>query len=286
MEIFDIIKNLETDEEIENFINHRLSMIENDEHKTIGINTDTSVYRKLLTENIIINLAGHVDIKNWRVKYKKQGSLIIDDNNIYKYLIKASKEYNNIYEAVYRAVKEYGASKFTNDTIRDLLYYCFSGPFNRPLSIKVLHYLKQTLCTERAGIAHNMFKFLGIESDYAMCRCKIPCEPPTNAFHTFNIIYPEGRDKYAIIFDSSFSLKILPSLYYLDNDKKEEFLSNQNVLLTTNDIVETIKKLLNRNIETEHPDVEYLLLKDGHIKTLIESAWPEDAKKYIYKNRY
>ena len=280
MEILDIMKNLQTDEEIEKFITYRLSMLENDEHKTIGINTDTSVYTKLLNENIKINLIGRIIIINNRVNASKFGSLMFDDNNIYKYLIKASKKYDNVYEAVYNAIKAYGTSKLSNSKIRDLIYRCFSSTTDKALSIKVLHYIKQTFCTERSGIAHNMFKFLGIESDYVVIGLY------NNHFHSFNIVYPEGREKDSLLYDATCTLGNLPKMYCLEETAKNDLLSNKSVTLTNYNTMETIKKMTNQEIYLEDDNTKYTIFKDGQLKTLVDYVYPERAKKLIYKNRY
>lgn len=283
MEIFEIIKKLSSKKEIDDFVKLRLNMINNSEIKEIGIETDTNCYKKLLNEKIKVNTTCNIYTEDNVITDCIIGSVVFDDNNIYKYLIKAIKKSDNVYEAVYKATKKYVSNSFIPNSIiektRNDFYARFSGCNNKPLSIKLLRNVKLSMCTEMAGIAHNMFRFLGIESDMITPGICIP------NIHSYNIIYPEGRDKYAILCDIQSSGGSLPKMIYLDDNKRNDLFLNKLIIVGTEDIIKAYKVLINANIKSYGSDSKYVIPKDAYIKTLMEYKYPEKAKELVYRTK-
>ena len=74
------------------------------------------------------------------------------------------------------------------------------------LSIKEFHKNKYAFCSENTGLAHNIFKILGIDSQFVIGKRNYEN-------HAFNIIFPKGYgNSPAVLFDSSYSIVFTNSL--------------------------------------------------------------------------
>ena len=74
------------------------------------------------------------------------------------------------------------------------------------LSIKEFHKNKYAFCSENTGLAHNIFKILGIDSQFVIGK-------RNDENHAFNIIFPKGYgNSPAVLFDSSYSIVFTNSL--------------------------------------------------------------------------
>ncbi len=254
---FEKIKTLK-DEEIDEYINHRLSLLKNKEQKEIGLNTDQTIVNELLDENIIVNISA--DSKEaGEFAYVYFASLVFDDDEMYKYLIRAVRNADNPYDAVINASDEYlnmndPRREDGNMTtfMRDTFYKYFSLGPQKPLSIKTFHKHYFAICSEVAGVVHNMFKFLGIDSDYIIGNIN-------GNSHAFNIVYYFGRDKKAIMVDASRCYKQLPTMVLLGDEEKQSLLPYGQITIDDNDVKKAYMEMFGMKIDCDKFEDSYAI---------------------------
>ena len=288
--LIDKIKNLE-ENEIDSFISSRVSVLENKENKTVGLNTDNSIYSGFLDNKIKVNVTceyipveGFIDTSF--------GSVVFDDNNIFKYLIKEVKDNDNLYTAVIKATKKYlfldhMDRRFNHlEKLRSNMYHEYSATMNKSLSIETFHKNKSALCLEVSGVVQNMFKFLGIDSDYVIISelNKVVAKDSKLELHAFNVVYPEGRDNEAILFDVSNLTDKRPLVSILSEEQKNDLLSNKKIVVTNEQINNSYRMVLDEEINWKRKTEEYLSLRDGYPETIIKNNNPFTIqRKLIFK---
>lgn len=249
MDIIEKIIYLE-DEEIDGFINERLLELKNDEEKIVSFNSANYIYDGFFDEKVRINTMSSIADKKRKVTLKFAG-FKIDDNNLYKVLIDNCRKINNPYLAVTFAVDEYlglrDESRSNDDSLaklstkRSLLYKALLGK-EHAVSIDFISNNKLAFCSEISAVAQNMFKFLNIESDYVTGL-------KNKQDHSYNIIYPWGREKEAIIFDACRIGKSDTHLYLVNNEKKTKLFSGETVEFLNEDIEDAIYKLFDSTVK-------------------------------------
>ena len=76
-------------------------------------------------------------------------------------------------------------------------YMTYAFHKDKKLSIKTVAENDVAFCSEKSGMAHNMFKFLGIDSD-------VVCGARGTKMHAYNFIYPNGyRNEPMVLYDPS-----------------------------------------------------------------------------------
>lgn len=295
MNEFNIIKNLKNNKDIEQFIKYRLFYLGNKDRKRIGMGTGITVFNGFLDDKITYNIGAIVNDKTEEIEVLNK--LVFDDNNIYKELIRTIRKnsgdqyLDDPYHAVHIVVRKYlssvAVSKRPNklDKKRHLVYASHNIFSSKPVSLKSFHRNKLSMCTELAGASHNLFKFLGIDCDLvAAGTTNNVNDPKTYELHAFNILYPDGRDTYAIIFDSAFTSNEMknPTIFYIDKETKEDLLSYKRVSVNEKDITKGHKKLLNTLVACMPVEAEYSIFKDAYIET-ITSLNKEENKKLVLK---
>lgn len=133
-------------------------------------------------------------------KYKCP-DLIYDYNQPYIDLIKRIKGKNInillIMNEIFYVINNYANLGSSMELIRGLTYLSAISS-NRKVSIKEIFDNECTFCSERSGLAQNMFKLLGIDSE--IITGYRDDEP-----HAYNIVYPKGLgNEPMFLFDSSF----------------------------------------------------------------------------------
>ena len=285
MFIFEMIKSLQTREEMKALIKYRLSSLDTKRVLEIGAGTKTSVFKNYVNKNTKVNASCELilDDNNYNIKNVFYGSVRFDDGKIYKYLIESVKENDNPYDAVYQVIKKYSptpksAEEASNKMeLREITYTRLSGRRNKTLSIKLLHFMNGMACVENAAIVHNLFMFLGIESDYVICG-----ETLSNP-HSFNVIYPEGRDKYAVLYDASLSTGEHPIMFLLDEERKQKLFSNEEISVSKEDVSMAYKKLLGSDYEFTLFNDSYYIFKDTSPISMVEYNKSKNAKKLELK---
>ena len=286
---FDTVKDFIAPSEAKEFIEKRLKELTDSEKKEIGLATNTSVYENFISPNIKVNVESKLSLSisptRGEISTKSIGSVRFDDPNMYWDLVNAVRMARDPYEAVYKAIKDYFVSKRVDKKPdkklkkRELIFKRFSYNDNIPVSIKKISKAKLARASEKAVAVHNMFKFLGIESDcvingYAVVNGK-------GGPHSFNVIYPEGRDKYAIIYDTSNECNAdYPVMYYLNEEKKQGLFENKEVSLNSDNVTAAFFTTLNYKAYFLEPGTDtYMIFKDGAPETIIAYEHPAIAKK-------
>ena len=284
MNMISLIKGLKKDE-INDFVDSRVSELKNKEEKEIGFNTDITVYDGFLDENVRTNVSCEFLVVDGYIE-NYIGSIVFDDKEMFEGLVNEVIDNDNICIAITKAVNKYLSldsrySKYRGipqyQSMRSEIYHSYSSSMNKPLSIKLFHDNKAAMCAEVAGVTQNMFKFLGIDSDYVVIG------EENDDFHAFNIVYPNGRDNKAVLYDFSNRSNGYPLICVLDDEKKEQLLSNKKIKITREEIHQTY----HRDINWKHKDIEYSIFKDGNPKTIVESKKPFTIeRKLVFKNIY
>ena len=279
MNIISLINDLKK-EDVNNFIDERLSVLNNKEEKEIGFNTDITRFDGFLGFTQKVNVTCEYLLVDG-VMETYNGSIIFDDKEMFKVLINEVKNNTCLYDAINSAVNKYlslnDISRRNNsfEKTRSMLYHQYSASMNKPLSIKLFHNNKSASCAEVAGVTQNMLSFLDIESDYVILG------EENNSFHAFNIVYPNGRDSVALIYDFSNISDNRPLICIIDEDKKNKLLSNEKIIVTEEEIAKTFGK----DIKWKQKETEYLIFKSGNPKEIAEYKKPFTIeRKLVYKN--
>jgi len=210
------LPELNTDEEILQFVLSRLNELEKEsEEKTVGQNYGNS-FRDYISIKVHFKPTEGID-------GKECPDLVYDDRKPYCDLIKSIKEtggYNlqTLLTAVFYLLHEY----LPND--RDLWtrFQLYNSNTSGRISIKEVKDKKAGYCSETAGLAQNLLKFLGIDSEFTS-------GTKNGGPHAYNVLYPNGYDNEPmVLFDPSDFISFVngnnkKSFAFYDILKKEEY---------------------------------------------------------------
>lgn len=185
-EVNKVISELNTDEDILQFVLLRLSELEREsEEKTVGQNHGNG-FRDYISSKVHFKPAEGTD-------EKECPDLVYDDIKPYIDLIKDIKEaggYNpqTILTTIFFLLNEYLPNN------RDLWerFQLYKSNTSGRISITEVKDKKAGYCSEIAGLAQNMFKFLGINSEFAS-------GTKNGGPHAYIIVYPEGYDNEPMV---------------------------------------------------------------------------------------
>ena len=204
-EINKTILSLQTDEEIIDFVKKRIQELEEKSiETTVGQNYTTS-FEEYISEKTHYK-AGE------KLQDAECPDLVYDDITPYINLIKAIKQnswYNELtlFSTVFFEVYNY----LPSDDIGLGRAFTYLGNKGKRVSIKQIRDNACAFCSEKSGMAHNMFKFLGIDSE-------VVCGYRDSERHAYNIVYPNGYgNEPMVIYDPSFFVN------FVMNDKKLSF---------------------------------------------------------------
>ena len=112
-------------------------------------------------------------------------------------LIKAIKEGDWYDERLLFSIIFFEIHKYLPEGIKFIRAFTYLQNKDKRVSIKEISNNACGFCSERAGMAHNMFKFLGIDSE-------LVCGYRDKEKHAYNIVYPNGyNNEPMVIYDSS-----------------------------------------------------------------------------------
>lgn len=239
----DILKQiieLKTDEQIEYFIINKTFLLElSSEKKTVGQNY-TDSFRDYISKKI--HFKPSPDFEEGKCP-----DLIYDDLEPYFNLIKLIKQ-NNCHDITHLllliniTIYEY----FNPNSIKskkDLIiarYTTYLSNKDKSLSIKIIKKNGIAVCSEISGLAHNMFKFLGIDSEFV-------CGSLNDEYHAYNFIYPNGYDSEpTILIDSTNFFD-----YTLEKNEYEQFISGKPLTINSKNNLTYIFGLKNVNTYLE-----------------------------------
>jgi hypothetical protein len=188
------IYELRSEEEIDEFVNKRLLELEqNSTEKTVGQNYTDSFSDYISSK---VHYKAGTDFGD-----SECPDLLYDDNTPYINLVKsliANKYYNDftLLTTIFYEVYNYLPSDL-NRLKRGLIYM---ENINGELSIKTVREERIAFCSEKAGMAHNMFKFLGLDTE-------VVCGYRNEEGHAYNLFYPKGYGTTPVIlYDPSFHI--------------------------------------------------------------------------------
>lgn len=196
-EINKTIFSLQTDEEIIDFVKKRIQELENKSiETTVGQNYTTS-FKEYISEKTHYKAGA-------KFHDAECPDLVYDDITPYINLIKAIKKDNwynelTLFSTIFYEVSEY----LPNDDIGIGRAFTYLANKGKRISIKQISNNDCAFCSEKSGMSHNMFKFLGIDSE-------VVCGYRDSEPHAYNIIYPNGYgNEPMVIYDPSFFINFI-----------------------------------------------------------------------------
>lgn len=185
------IFELQTDGDIIKFVDERLSELEtNSQEKIVGQNY-TDSFQDYISQKIHYKAAEKFDDSECP-------DLVYDDKTPYINLIKEIKKsawYNELtlFSTIFFTIHNY----LPSDDIGLGRYLTYASHKGKKLSIKTISNNSVAFCSEKAGMAHNMFKFLGIDSE-------VVCGARDSEMNAYNFIYPNGYgNEPMVLYDPS-----------------------------------------------------------------------------------
>lgn len=196
------IFELQSEEEIINFVNERLNELEaSSEEKIVGQNY-TDSFQDYISQKTHYKAAE-------KIGDSECPDLVFDDKTPYINLIKEIKKstwYNELtlFNTIFYLIDEY----LPSDDMGLGRYMTYASHKGKKLSIKTISENGVAFCSEKAGMAHNLFKFLGIDSE-------VVCGARENEMHAYNFIYPNGYgNEPMVLFDPTHFVN------FMNGDKK------------------------------------------------------------------
>ena len=194
------ISILKSDDQIIDFIDERIKELEqNAETKTVIAEPDTEF------ADYIGNKVRYLSINN----YYNMPILVYDDFTPYINLIRTINNTNprmgfvGTLDSIFRTIYDYMGNQGTqdNENLRLQIYFDAKKRGEDFVSIREFADNKCAFCSENAGLSHNMFKILGIDSKLAS---GTKVYSGIRELHAFNLVYPNGYDGHKImLFDPS-----------------------------------------------------------------------------------
>lgn len=195
---------LNTDEDIESFVNERIKELEASSiETTVGQNYTDSF-------NEYISLKTHYKPADKLDEETECPDLVYDDVTPYIELIKSIREgkwYSelSLFSDVFFVINNY----LPTDNIGFGRYMAYLFHKDGKISIKSIREHGCAFCSEKAGLAHNMFKFLGVDS-------AVVSGGRNGGMHAYNFVFPNGYgNEPMVLYDPSFFVDFVK-----DNDAK------------------------------------------------------------------
>ncbi len=284
------ILELKTDEEIMSFIKLRIEELESIAQEKVVGQGYTTIFDDYISSKVKFKPVASL-------KNKECPNLIYDDVLPYFELIKklaTEKTYLNelfLFKPLMLEIFNYMSSKESKDNIydtlekRQLLYFNAMKTGKKSLSIKEFYKNKAAFCSENTGLAHNIFKILGIDSQFVIGK-------RNNENHAFNIIFPKGYgNSPAVLFDSSFTINFKDNLgnicsfgYFkvlTDDEYNNILLGNSTPIVLEKSINDLIKYYpILSNCIANYENASYSIGIDEQLK--VENS---DKKSIKYKKK-
>lgn len=215
-EIQKIIYELDTEDKIKDFVEKRIAELENNSVESIVGQGYTDTFKEYISEKTHYKAGASFDDAECP-------DLVYDDKQPYVELVKAIRKnswYNELtlFSTIFFTIYNYLPSEDIG-LGRAMIYM---GNKNKRISIKTISENGCAFCSEKAGMAHNMFKFLGVDSEVA-------CGYRNDGLHAFNMVYPNGYgNEPMVIYDPSFFVNFVKdgnkkSFGYFKALKREDY---------------------------------------------------------------
>ena len=194
------------DEDIRDFVLERIHELEIGSEETTMGQTYTDTFNEYISSKVHYKPGAP-----FRDIGKECPDLVYDDIEPYVSLIKNIRKgsyYNalTLLTTIFLEIHQYLPNHDWAEQNRVLEYRCHIEKGS--ISIKEIKQEACGFCSERAGLSHNMFKLLGIDSSLVCGIRKQEGKKVEN--HAYNIIYPNGyNDTLSVIFDPSHHIKFI-----------------------------------------------------------------------------
>lgn len=252
-EISKRIFELQTDEEIIGFVNERLAELEtSSEEKMVGQNY-TDSFEDYISQKIHYKAAE-------KFNDSECPDLVYDDITPYVNLIKEIRKgtwyseltlFTTIFSLVYQYLptEDIGLGRYA-------IYEFHKG---KRISIKTISENGVAFCSEKSGMAHNLFKFLGIDSE-------VVCGAREAEMHAYIFVYPNGYgNEPMVLFDPSHFVDFIKgdnkiSLGFYKAFSKQDyeaFKSGKPIQIDLTKTEETYRKLYGYNGALDGYDFNY-----------------------------
>ena len=212
-EIISRIEKLNDDEEILDFVHERLKELEEESEEAVIGQGYTDTYSGFISNKIHYKSTACIGKEK-----KAPPDLIFDDESVYVDLIKRIKTAPNHEAAladvypVFCTVRDYFLKSdptHWDDTDRAIVYYQAFSSGEKSVSIKQFKQCNLAFCSEFAGLTHNLFKFLGFDSELVVGARSVEGGMDV---HAYNLIYPRGYEgESCLLLDVSNNIEVLDS---------------------------------------------------------------------------
>ena len=184
-----------TDDQIEDFVKKRIQELEEESVETTVGQGYTTVFREYISEKT-----------HYRAKIKviETPDLVYDDITPYISLVKAIKRVGwyhelTLFTTIFSVIYNY----LPNDDFGFGRVFTYMANKGKRVSIKEIIENGCAFCSEKAGMAHNLFKFLGVDSEVVFGY-------KDSVRHAYNIVYPFGYgNEPMVIYDPSFFVSFI-----------------------------------------------------------------------------
>ncbi len=290
-EIWNKILNISSREETIEFVYSRIEELERDlQETTIGKEHKTR-YRDYISPSKTKSIVGQIyeedsDTNEKRLK-RELPNLKFDDEMPYINLIDTISSHKEVdwldelslLTAIIHNIIDYLGNFELNANVEERRVDLYIETTDEEISIKKFHDEKIGMCFEFAGLAQNIFKILGLDSEIVMSKMKtIEKGECIEQFHAFNIIYPNGYDDdlavltdfcvpfYFLPSDISDMDKwlILPTLKVLAKEDFDELSTSHWIEVNPKDSIKST--LLFENINIKNDDCIFLYYIDNNEK--------------------
>lgn len=117
--------------------------------------------------------------------------------------IKKKKWYNelSLFSTIFFEIYKYLPTENSLSNLQR--FFIYNANAGKRVSIKQISDSECAFCAEKSGMAHNMFKFLGIDSE-------VVCGYRDSEIHAFNMVYPNGYgNEPMILYDPSYFVSFI-----------------------------------------------------------------------------
>lgn len=260
------ISECENDEDILAFVKARLDELEqNSEEVTVGQNYTESF-------DTFISSKVHYKAAERLPSGEECPDLVYDDLEPYVALVKELKKFIGYNElslmahTVFWQITEYFPS---GGDVFDRIFPYLAGAESGKLSIKDIKENKTAFCSERSGLAQNMFKFLGVDSS-------LIAGERDGERHAYNMVYPNGYgNKPAIIFDASHHLsfknemgdKLSTGFFYaMKEDEYKKILTGEQIALDTTRTEKKVRQVFGEGLDGYKMEIDSPVYQIGFKK--------------------
>ena len=207
-EAIKIISNCKNDEKLELFLQNRINELEGEaQERTVGQDYTTTFQEYISSKTHYKPVGG--------IKDHACPDLVYDDYEpyfeLFKEIYRLSKGVQDsfvsfepfLFDCIKQIISHYtfDGNRSIDQDDRDMFYFSAAYREEKAVRISQFKHKSMALCSENSGMAHNMFKILGMDSEVVM-------GSRNNNNHAYNLFFPNGYGNIpAVLVDFSFPAK-------------------------------------------------------------------------------